>query len=164
MYGASSVQAQTLFVRKGAKIIPEFKQAMLDYMERHGFNTIDEMKGIIIPQIMSTDQIINVYDQTKGVVIAEVDNSKCNGCGVCEDTCYYDAISVKDGMAMVDDELCQGCGACVMNCPVEAVSLRNLDLLIELGRQWAEQYAPHFVELGTVAYDPRDVKKYWQKQ
>jgi len=41
----------------------------------------------------------------------------CLGMGTCERACPFDAIKVKDGLAVVDREKCTGCGVCVSACP-----------------------------------------------
>lgn len=53
---------------------------------------------------------------------AIVDGKKCTGCGICEDACPQEAITV-DGVASVDADLCTECGACVDACPNDAISL-----------------------------------------
>lgn len=53
---------------------------------------------------------------------AIVDEEKCTGCGLCEDTCPVDAIEVIDEKACVSDD-CVECGACVDECPNEAITL-----------------------------------------
>ncbi len=54
--------------------------------------------------------------------VAVVDKKMCTGCGLCEDTCLEEAISVED-IAEVDSGKCTGCGNCVEDCPNEAISL-----------------------------------------
>jgi ferredoxin len=54
---------------------------------------------------------------------AFVDSEKCVGCGVCEETCPFDAISIEE-CARVDVQRCIGCGRCVQECPKGALSLR----------------------------------------
>jgi len=59
--------------------------------------------------------------------IAEVNISRCSGCGFCEDICAYSAIEVdlEKGTAVVNDALCKGCGACVASCRCGALDLRG---------------------------------------
>lgn len=52
--------------------------------------------------------------------VAYVDISKCTGCGICEFTCPFNAITV-DVTASVNEDLCTGCGICVSICPVDAI-------------------------------------------
>jgi len=52
----------------------------------------------------------------------KVSQELCIGCGICEDSCPFGAITVEDGLAIVGDS-CTLCGACVEACEVEALSL-----------------------------------------
>jgi electron transfer flavoprotein alpha subunit len=54
----------------------------------------------------------------------QIDIEACIGCGVCEETCTFDAIEVVDGVAVVNEK-CTLCGACVDNCEVEALSIER---------------------------------------
>lgn len=55
-----------------------------------------------------------------------VDCDKCIGCGVCEENCPFDAISVEDGCAVVNDA-CTLCGACVDECESEALKIEGAE-------------------------------------
>lgn len=61
---------------------------------------------------------------------AVVDRDICNGCQICLERCYYDAIQMvelptdKEPRAAIDPEKCFGCGSCVIKCPQEAISLK----------------------------------------
>ncbi|MEM0192484.1 MAG: 4Fe-4S binding protein, partial [Candidatus Korarchaeum sp.] len=59
-------------------------------------------------------------------LIAEVDESKCSGCGICVSLCPFNAISIlkrEDGTkySKIDPMLCEGCGTCVAACPSAAI-------------------------------------------
>jgi len=87
MYGARSVQIMTTFMRKGFNIIPDMKQCILNYMEEHNFETIAEMRGIIVPKVLTFYETMKTYKETKGEIVVQVDSEKC-GCGTpCEDAC-----------------------------------------------------------------------------
>ena len=47
----------------------------------------------------------------------------CLGFGSCVKVCKFDAVSVKDGIAVVDEEKCTACGACVKTCPKHIIEL-----------------------------------------
>ncbi len=53
---------------------------------------------------------------------AVVNEDLCTGCGVCQDECPQEAITV-DEMAVVNADLCTECGVCVDACPNDAISL-----------------------------------------
>jgi electron transfer flavoprotein alpha subunit len=52
-----------------------------------------------------------------------IDTEKCVGCGECEAVCGFDAIGVKDAVAVVDQDSCTMCGTCVDACPEGALVL-----------------------------------------
>lgn len=51
--------------------------------------------------------------------------SKCTGCGLCIDSCPYDAIKLEGDCAYIDLERCTLCGACVEVCEFEAIILKK---------------------------------------
>lgn len=51
-----------------------------------------------------------------------VDQSLCDGCGVCMDECPTGAITLNNGTALVDTALCNDCRVCVEVCPNQALS------------------------------------------
>ena len=55
----------------------------------------------------------------------------CMGFGDCERVCPFDAIHVRDGLAVVDINKCTGCGKCVEACPRGVITLetKNFDKL-----------------------------------
>lgn len=56
---------------------------------------------------------------------ARLDDSKCEGCGVCVEKCPIEAISLIDGKSHDDETKCIGCGVCVYHCPENA---RHLEM------------------------------------
>ncbi len=52
----------------------------------------------------------------------KVDSDVCIGCGACEESCPFGAITVEDGCAVVGDN-CTLCGTCVDACEVEALHI-----------------------------------------
>jgi MinD superfamily P-loop ATPase len=58
-----------------------------------------------------------------GGSVAIIDQQRCNGCGVCEQVCRFDAIQSTAGGYRVDPIACDGCAACVHQCPEEAIHM-----------------------------------------
>ncbi len=55
---------------------------------------------------------------------AQVDSDLCDGCEICVDRCWMDAISLgEDQTAKINLDRCVGCGLCVKACPTEALML-----------------------------------------
>ena len=55
--------------------------------------------------------------------VAQVDAEACAGCGLCAETCPFEAIRVEERTARVDVGCCMGCGVCVAACPSDALTL-----------------------------------------
>ena len=53
----------------------------------------------------------------------QIDQEKCNGCGLCVDVCPLQAISLENDKAKVDDDSCTECGQCIDECPNKAISV-----------------------------------------
>lgn len=66
---------------------------------------------------------IETHDFTGGSV-AVIDLERCQGCGVCEQVCRFDAILCAPEGYRVDPIACDGCAACVYQCPEEAISMQ----------------------------------------
>ena len=54
--------------------------------------------------------------------VIEVQAEPCIGCGLCEQECPNDAITVQGGVAVIDYDKCTSCGLCQDVCPVNAIA------------------------------------------
>jgi MinD superfamily P-loop ATPase len=76
--------------------------------------------------VLEPDQIVS-HDFSGGSV-AVIDPQLCQGCGICEQVCRFDAVlppssSEERCMYSVDPIACDGCAACVYQCPDEAIRM-----------------------------------------
>jgi Pyruvate/2-oxoacid:ferredoxin oxidoreductase delta subunit len=60
--------------------------------------------------------------------IVSIDQTKCNGCGLCATACAEGAIKIVDGKARLVSEIyCDGLGACLSHCPQDAITIEKRD-------------------------------------
>lgn len=58
--------------------------------------------------------------------IVRIDESKCDGCGLCIPACPEGALQIVDGKAkLVDERYCDGLGACIKECPKGAITIEE---------------------------------------
>jgi MinD superfamily P-loop ATPase len=74
-----------------------------------------DLHMLLHPQIMKTQEF-------RGSKLAIVDRTKCIECGLCQNSCRFDAIN--DGI-QIDPFSCEGCGVCVVVCLEEAISIQE---------------------------------------
>ena len=73
-------------------------------------------------------------------IVAVSNHNLCDGCGVCEGCCDYNAITIcadESGalLSNVNPGLCKGCGSCVASCPsgaMEQRGFRNKQIIAEI--------------------------------
>ncbi len=58
----------------------------------------------------------------RSAFVNTVDAELCQGCGLCEDACQFEALEVGE-KAIVNAFRCLGCGVCVLTCPEGALAL-----------------------------------------
>ena len=58
--------------------------------------------------------------------IIKIDESKCNGCGLCASACHEGAIGMVNGKAkLLREDYCDGLGDCLPACPTGAISFEE---------------------------------------
>ncbi|MCX5773473.1 MAG: 4Fe-4S ferredoxin [Fusobacteria bacterium] len=62
--------------------------------------------------------------------IIEIDDQKCNGCGVCVPNCHEGALQIINGKArLISDLFCDGLGACIGHCPQNAITITQKETI-----------------------------------
>ena len=105
----------------GTNIFKKMNQSLVEYMNKLGLNSIDELKGKALDFIKeNADAVKENIKEVK----AELDESLCKQCSEClciDRLCL--AISKNNSKIQIDQELCNGCGWCVNTCINNSIRL-----------------------------------------
>jgi len=76
---------------------------------------------------MTRFEDINETCTAKSNYISRVNHDLCEGCGLCEERCPFQAIKIESNKFFVDSDKCYGCGVCAITCPTEAIKLHRIE-------------------------------------
>jgi dihydropyrimidine dehydrogenase (NAD+) subunit PreA len=119
MVGATLVQSGVGIMLQGYDVSKRWAEKILAWLEAKGYNSLDDIRGIALPNILKTAEV----ERSPAGVYAKVDADKCTKCGVCRRSCFYDAITLTKAGAIINSKKCDGCGMCVEVCPANAASI-----------------------------------------
>jgi len=58
------------------------------------------------------------------MAIEQIDAEKCNGCGLCVESCIQDVIRIENEKAVIKyPEDCMSCFYCELDCPTKAINV-----------------------------------------
>jgi dihydroorotate dehydrogenase (NAD+) catalytic subunit len=120
MVGASAVGVCTAAILKGPAVFGRIAGQMERWLDDHGYGSPEELRGLAIRRWQQREYRTDPLPPT-------LDAEICNGCGLCQASCVYDAVHVIDGKAVLSPERCAGCGLCVTRCPTGALQLGGGD-------------------------------------
>lgn len=115
LVGATTVQVCGAIYARGYKVLREIADGIDQYMASHGYKSIEDFRGNALRKIGAPEYAPPVR--------AQVSADLCVGCGECIESCLFDALTMKDGVATVDISKCDGCGICWSLCPNKAISM-----------------------------------------
>lgn len=144
--GCGTVQVCTAAMVHGFGIVKEMISGLNNYMDEHGYQTIDDFRGKAVPTV--TDwRYLNLNHVDKAVI----NQDTCIQCGkchiACEDTSHQAITHMKDGKRHfeVKEQDCVGCNLCVSICPVEnCITMRSLkpgEIDLRTGKAVSGDYA-----------------------
>jgi len=100
---------------------------------------------------------------TVTVPVPQIDKSKCDLCGKCQEVCAFNAIAVLEDEVLVFPDLCHGCGSCSYFCPRGAIMEVDKEIgSIEVGQKGDMQFVHGRLDIGAAFAPPiiKDIKKH----
>lgn len=120
MLGATTVQTVTAVMWDGYEVLSKLVNGLGRYMERKGYNSIGDFRGMALPHITTIQEYAS-YPRKWAVL----ERKRCQPCELCFRVCFYDALfSDSQGYPEIRRENCDGCGLCVQVCPRQALALQ----------------------------------------
>jgi len=117
MYGATAVSFATAIMINGFEFIGETKKKMEEFIQEQGYNSVHDFRGVALKHTLLADKIEYV------TIVADIDEDKCNGCGLCIKQAHCNLFTIMNGKTIVDFIKCTGCGWCYYLCPTGAISM-----------------------------------------
>jgi dihydroorotate dehydrogenase (NAD+) catalytic subunit len=115
MAGASAVQVCTEAILKGPGVYGKIVKTMNEFLDSHGYQSIDEIKGLTLRK--TAERSLNINP-----AVAKIHHDKCSLCGLCQTSCVYNAISKTDRL-VIDPQKCFGCSLCISRCRQKALTM-----------------------------------------
>jgi dihydroorotate dehydrogenase (fumarate) len=115
--GATVVQSCTAIVLEGYPVITRLIQGLEEFMERHGFSTLADFRGVVCDRVLTAEEVDRTASRR-----ATIDETRCTACGRCRQACIYEAVAGDEKYTVLPDR-CSGCGLCVEICPVNCMAL-----------------------------------------
>ncbi len=89
------------------------------------------------------------------VPVPQIDESKCDHCGICQKVCEYNALAVLKNKVLVFSELCHGCGACAYFCPKHAITEVKREIgVVETGERNGVEFVHGRLNVGEAMSPP----------
>jgi len=125
-----TVQVCTAAMHYGFKIVDDMKTGLSNWMDSKGYKSIDDFRGMAVPNIMNWNQLNMNYD-----IKARINQDLCIKCGLCHISCEdtsHQAITASrvegERHYEVVDKDCVGCNLCMLACPVDnCITMEEVD-------------------------------------
>lgn len=142
LLGASTVQVCTAVMHHGFPIVRDMIDGLSRYLDQKGLHSVAELRGRSVRRFSRWEQLDLNYR-----VIANVDEKKCIGCGVCYIACNdgaHQAIAAerdergRTRVRILEDK-CVGCNLCSLVCPVDhCITMQRVDSFGDATLNWSE--------------------------
>ncbi len=119
MLGATAVQLASTMLSNGYEVISKVIAGLEEWMTRHGYKGIGEIRGSALPSLGAYEDIV-----PGRLCAVALEACHRHDCLRCVDSCLPHAIYMdpRGGIRIKADD-CDGCGLCVALCPQKILSL-----------------------------------------
>jgi dihydroorotate dehydrogenase (fumarate) len=117
LVGATIAEVCTAIYVEGFEVIARMRDALTRFMERKGYERLEDFRGNIAGHILTAQQV-----NRERTVRARIDPALCNRCRTCYRVCLYGAVDREEN-AYAINERCSGCGLCEQLCPQHAIQM-----------------------------------------
>ena len=83
LLGAGTVQVCTAVMHYGYRIVEDMGDGLLAWMQRKGYETISDFRGLSLPKMRDWQHLNLNYK-----VVAQINEAKCIGCELCYTACW----------------------------------------------------------------------------
>jgi dihydropyrimidine dehydrogenase (NAD+) subunit PreA len=123
MYGATVLTYCSLLYLKGYKEFTKIEPGVRRFMDRHGYETLADMRGLALKYIVTPGDVDYIP------MLPEFDLEKCNGCGLCAAPGHCECIEIVDGKAvLVNSTDCYSCAVCYFLCARDAIRMKEVPI------------------------------------
>jgi len=118
MSGATMACFCTELMLRGYRVITEAVRGIEEFLERKGYGSVQEIIGLAVRNAKTYEELYEMQQ------VAEINMDSCKKCGLCENFCFYEALTMVEGSPVINKK-CKGCGLCLTACPSSAISLKD---------------------------------------
>lgn len=130
MAGSECVQLGSFACCLGPRAVAKLIAGFAAWMDKAGYADVESLRGEALNLLTMSPEVADSRRSKLSAAYqaAQPDPERCIGCEQCQDVCWYNAISMQDGLAVKGDA-CVGCGYCFQVCPTGALEVPTGDIL-----------------------------------
>ena len=117
MAGATGVGMVTAPILEGFDIFSKVASGIKEYLEDKGLEKVGELRRLTHRKVRERNTSTNLK--------AEINQTKCTSCGLCEKVCYSKAVIMEDEKYRIIKEKCVGCGLCSSVCSFDSITFNE---------------------------------------
>jgi dihydropyrimidine dehydrogenase (NAD+) subunit PreA len=122
LLGCGMVQVCTAVSRLGFCMVKDMIKGMKAYMERMGYEKIEDFLGKSLHCIVNQEEL-----EKEKKFILKIDKKRCIRCGRCKTACndcgYGALFQNEEGYPDIDHTVCKGCGVCRTVCSKNCIEI-----------------------------------------